>query len=124
MAHEFNASQPIYFQIMQRICRQIVRGELEAGEKLPSVRDMAVQAGVNPNTIQRVYMELERISVVETRRGQGTFVTEDANRLRQLRDELMAEYITAFVNDMHEMGFTSEEIIEGLRGHLDAEANA
>lgn len=121
MGSEFNPSQPIYFQLVQRICRQIVRGELAAGDKLPSVRDMALQAGVNPNTMQRVYSELERIAVVETHRGQGTFVTNRAERLNQLRETLMAEHIAAFLRDMREMGFAPGEIIQGLREHLDSD---
>lgn len=119
MGEEFNSSQPIYYQLVQRICRQIVRGEMNAGEKLPSVRDMAVQAGVNPNTIQRVYTEMERIGVAETRRGQGTFVTQDEVRLQELRNELMVDRITAFVRDMSEMGFTPHEIIQGVQAHLN-----
>ncbi|MCF8567917.1 GntR family transcriptional regulator [Alicyclobacillus tolerans] len=119
MGDEFNASQPIYFQLVQRICKQIVKGDLGAGEKLPSVRGMAIQAGVNPNTIQRVYTELERMDVVETKRGQGTFVTAKPERLRQLRDELMAEHVLAFLTDMHQMGFSPVEIIQALREYLD-----
>lgn len=118
MPDEFNPSQPIYFQLVQRICRQVVRGHLTAGEKLPSVRDMALESGVNPNTIQRVYAELERMGVIEAKRGQGSFVTEDTNRLNALRDELMVEHITAFLGDMSEMGFTPQEIIAGLQEHL------
>lgn len=117
MAGEFTSSQPIYLQLVQRICRQIVRGELSPGDKLPSMRDMAVQVGVNPNTIQRVYTELEAIAVAETRRGQGTFVTSDENRLRRLREELMVNHVSAFLSDMREMGFTLEEILRGLKGH-------
>ncbi|RYD06974.1 hypothetical protein N752_01395 [Desulforamulus aquiferis] len=85
MVQSFNNNQPIYLQIIQRLCRQIIRGELEAGDKLPSVRELAVQMGVNPNTAQRVYAEMERLEVAETRRGLGTFITEKEERLRRLR---------------------------------------
>ncbi|WDL98088.1 GntR family transcriptional regulator [Alicyclobacillus sp. ALC3] len=115
MVGEFTSSQPIYLQLVQRLCRQIVRGELSPGEKLPSMRDMAVKVGVNPNTIQRVYTELERITVAETRRGQGTFVTSDEGRLRELRDELMASHVTAFLSNIREMGFTLEEVLRVLQ---------
>jgi len=119
MGDEFKSSQPIYFQLVQRICRQVVRGELAAGEKLPSVRDMAVEAGVNPNTIQRVYTELERMRVAETRRGQGTFVTDKRALLSQLRNDLMTEQITDFLRDMKEMGFTPQEIVAGVQSYLN-----
>lgn len=121
MVEEFNPSQPIYFQLVQRICRQIVRGDLSPGEKLPSVREMAVQMGVNPNTVQRTYAELERMAVVETRRGLGTFVTEDQTQLKELRTNLKNEQITAFITHMQEMGFTPQEIILGLEKALTSE---
>lgn len=121
MVEEFNPSQPIYFQLVQRICRQIVRGDLSPGEKLPSVREMAVQMGVNPNTVQRTYAELERMAVVETRRGLGTFVTEDQTQLKELRTNLKNEQMTAFITHMQEMGFTPQEIILGLEKALTSE---
>lgn len=118
MVQSFHNNQPIYLQIVQRLCRQILRGELGPGEKLPSVRDLAVQMGVNPNTVQRVYSELERLEVAETRRGLGTFITEHEPRLQRLREELMAEQMENFIRDMQEMGFTANEIIDGVRQAL------
>ncbi|ERI08118.1 GntR family transcriptional regulator [Aneurinibacillus aneurinilyticus] len=121
MGDGFNASQPIYQQLVARLCRQIVRGELKPGEKLPSVREMAVQAGVNPNTVQRVYSEMERMGIVEARRGQGSFVTENTEELERLRVQLKVECIGEFVKDMKEMGFSSAEIIEGIEKYLKQE---
>lgn len=118
MAEEFNTSNPIYLQIAERVNRQVVRGELKAGDKLPSVREMAMNTGVNPNTIQRTYSELERLSVVETKRGQGTFITENEGILNSLREELKNKQITSFVGDMKEMGFSHEEIIDGIKQFL------
>ena len=77
MGADFHASKPIYMQIADKIIQQMVRHELKSGAKLPSVREMAIQTGVNPNTIQRTYAELERMAIVETKRGQGTFVVEN-----------------------------------------------
>src|SRR5690554_6797127 len=102
---EFNASKPIYLQLVDRINRQIVSKELKAGERLPSVRDMGIKYSVNPNTIQRTYSELEREGILETRRGQGTFVTEQEDRLVQQRDHLKHEQTQLFVQVMQEMGF-------------------
>ena len=96
----------------------IVSNELKAGEKLQSVRDMALTYNVNPNTIQRTYSELEREGILETRRGQGTFVTEHEDRLIQMRGNLKEEQIQTFVQVMQEMGYSSQEIISGLQDHF------
>ncbi|PWA10074.1 GntR family transcriptional regulator [Pueribacillus theae] len=120
MKDEFNASKPIYFQLAERINRQIVRNELHAGDKLLSVREMAVQSGVNPNTVQRTYSELERMGIVETRRGQGTFVTENVDVLTNLRETMKEEYISNFVNDMKELGFSEDEMMAGLTDYFYA----
>jgi GntR family transcriptional regulator len=116
---EFNTSKPIYLQLADRINRLIVSKELKAGQKLQSVRDMALSYNVNPNTIQRTYSELEREGILETRRGQGTFVTEQEDRLNQLRGNLKEEQIQTFVHVMQEMGYSSYEIISGLQDHLN-----
>lgn len=118
----FNNTQPIYLQILQRLCRQVVRGEIKAGGKLPSVREMAVQNGVNPNTVQRVYAELERLEIAEPRRGLGSFITEDEHRLRRLREQLKSEQIDRFIADMRETGFSPEEILAGVREKLRHDA--
>lgn len=120
VSKEFTSTQPIYLQLVSRICKQIVRGEVSPGEKLPSVREMAIDSGVNPNTVSRVYAELERMGVAEARRGQGTFVTESVTRLEQLRTELRHEQIQSFVTDMHEMGFTNDEVMAGLKEYLES----
>ncbi len=114
MGKAFTSTQPIYLQLVSRICKQIVRGDVSPGEKLPSVREMAIESGVNPNTVSRVYAELERMEVAEPRRGQGTFVTERITRLNRLRTELKRNQIESFVTDMREMGFTNEEVLSGL----------
>jgi len=124
MGEEFNPSKPIYLQLIERISHQIVRKELSAGEKLPSVREMAIQSGVNPNTVQRTYSELERMGIVETRRGQGTFVTEDESILSSLRENLKEQQIIQFINDMREMGYTDQEMVRGLQEYLRKEGGA
>lgn len=116
---EFNASKPIYLQLADRIKRQIVSKELKSGEKLPSVRDMGLKYSVNPNTIQRTYSELEREGILETRRGHGTFVTEQEGHLTQQRENLKNEQIQTFVQVMQEMGFSTHEIISGVQNHLN-----
>jgi GntR family transcriptional regulator len=118
MTEEYTASKPIYLQIADRIIREIVRKELSPGDKLPSVREMAVQSGVNPNTIQRTYSELERMDIVETRRGQGTFVTEKEEVLSVLNEKVQEEVIELFIKNMRELGLTKEQMIKGLERYL------
>jgi len=115
VADKFTGKAPIYYQIAQKICNQIVRGEIKPGDKLPSVRELAVQYGVNPNTVKRVYMELDQMDVSEVHRGQGTFVTENQQHLDELRERLKQDKIRSFVLDMKEMGFTPDEIAMGIQ---------
>ena len=81
---EYNSSLPIYLQAANSIKQDIVTGKLSPGARLPSVRDLAVEYTINPNTVSRVYKELEMEGVCFTRRGMGTFVTEDPERVQQL----------------------------------------
>ncbi|MFC4617155.1 GntR family transcriptional regulator [Camelliibacillus cellulosilyticus] len=115
MTDTFDPATPIYLQLAMRIQRQILRGVLKSGDKLPSVRETAVQSGVNPNTVQRTYRELEGMKIVESRRGQGTFVTEDQNVLQDMREALKQEEISRFVEGMKAMGYTDQEMISGLK---------
>ena len=121
MGEEFSGKAPIYDQIVQKICNQIIRGDIKPGDKLPSVRGLAVQYGVNPNTVKRVYMELDRLGLSEVHRGQGTFVTEDEKRLEQLREQLKHDKVRTFVTDMKDMGFAADEIANGVKVYLDEE---
>ncbi|GIN72907.1 putative HTH-type transcriptional regulator YhcF [Bacillus sp. J14TS2] len=119
MVDEFTGKAPIYYQIVQKICNQIVRGEINPGDKLPSVRELAVQYGVNPNTVKRVYMELDQMEISKVQRGQGTFVTENQKRLDELREQLKQDKIETFVSDMKEMGFDADEIAKGIQLYLN-----
>lgn len=114
MGADFHASKPIYMQIADKIIQQMVRHELKPGDKLPSVREMAIQTGVNPNTIQRTYAELERMAIVETKRGQGTFVVENEKLIQELKIQLQKDVISIFVNNMREFGFSENEMVANL----------
>ncbi|HLQ97428.1 MAG TPA: GntR family transcriptional regulator [Candidatus Dormibacteraeota bacterium] len=115
MAADFDANKPIYQQLMDRIISEIVRGDIKAGDKLTSVREYAVEVGVNVNTIQRVYRELEYLEIVATRRGQGTFVTENESLLQQLREDRKQKIIKQFVEEMKNMGYSLNDMIEGIK---------
>ncbi|MFE7061243.1 GntR family transcriptional regulator [Sutcliffiella sp. NPDC057660] len=118
MSNKYNADKPIYLQIIDRISREIVRGVIKPGDKLPSVREMAIQSGVNPNTIQRTYSELERMEVVETKRGQGTFVTENLGMVVELKKSMQASVVENFVKSMREIGVVETEIINSVEEFL------
>ncbi|MFB1099877.1 MULTISPECIES: GntR family transcriptional regulator [Bacillaceae] len=122
MTDTFQSSQPIYLQLADRLNRQIVSGELKPGDKLPSVRETAVASKVNPNTVQRTYRELEASGIVESRRGQGTFVTENEDILLSIREKLKQEQIQNFIQVMHDMGYENDEITKGLQTYLEGGA--
>nr|MDH3082766.1 GntR family transcriptional regulator [Bacillus subtilis]WGD69319.1 GntR family transcriptional regulator [Bacillus subtilis] len=115
MDNQFQSSKPIYLQIADQIFYRLVRKEPLPGDKLPSVREMAIQTKVNPNTIQRTYSEMERLGIVETRRGQGTFIAEKAEIVDELKDKLTREVLEGFVKQMKELGLTKEEMLEGIK---------
>jgi GntR family transcriptional regulator len=111
---EFNDKTPIYLQIMDLIKMDIVTGKLKAKDKLPSVREMAGNLKVNPNTLQRAYQELERLRIVYTQRGMGTFVGEEKNMVEDLKKEMAKEVIDSFILRMKSLGFTDNEIIKSV----------
>ena len=124
MKELFHSSKPIYEQIAELIKKRIIRGELAAGDKLPSVREMALEVNVNPNTVQRTYRELEMMKIVETKRGQGTFVTEDQEVLASIRNEMKREIFENFIRQMLEMGYKKEDIKKELSNYLDKEGDS
>ena len=109
---EFSSNLPIYVQIMNLIKTKIASGELNGGDKLPSVRDFSKQMKVNPNTIQRVYQELEREQLVFTQRGMGTFVTKDLETIKNLKEGRATGMIQQFFLEMKNLGFMTGEIKE------------
>lgn len=124
MTEEFHATKPIYLQVADRICYSIVRGEIRSGDKLPSVREMAVEMGVNPNTIQRTYAEIERDGIVETKRGQGTFVKNDPALIASLRMRIQTEIMETFVENMKEIGLSKPEMLAAVQGFLKERGDA
>ena len=114
MDWEFNDKMPIYLQIMDRIKMDIVTEKLKANDKLPSVREMAMSLKVNPNTLQRAYQELERLGIVYSQRGTGTFVAEKSNMIADLKQEMAKEVIDSFILRMKRLGFSEQEIIESI----------
>lgn len=116
---DFLPDKPIYQQLIERITGNIIRGTLQPGEKLPSVREYAVEVGVNANTMQRVYKELEQMEITETRRGQGSFVTENNEKIIELRDGMKEQLVESFIQNVEALGFTTSEMIVHLQKRGD-----
>ncbi|MGQ5175820.1 GntR family transcriptional regulator [Bacillus halotolerans] len=119
MRQDFQSSKPIYLQIADQIFYRLVRQELVPGDKLLSVREMAIQTKVNPNTIQRTYSEMERLGIVETRRGQGTFIADKAEIVDELKERLTREVFESFIHQMAELGLTKEEMLAGIKKYTE-----
>lgn len=107
---DFDDRTPIYTQIMDLIKQRIATGDLAAGGQLPSVRELAQQLVVNPNTVQKAYVELEREGYVAMQRGMGTFVTGSHQAVDGLRGHLAQEVVTAYVTRMRALGFAASEM--------------
>lgn len=114
MAWNLDSDRPIYTQIVEKLQMQIVSGFYKPGEKLPSVRELACAACVNPNTMQKAFTELERSELILTQRTSGRFVTEDIDMIKQVQTTLAEEQIKIFMDKMRELGFNREEIVKLL----------
>lgn len=111
MAWNLNSDRPIYTQILEKIQVRIVSGIYQPGEKIPSVRELASEAGVNPNTMQKALSELERSKIIITLRTSGRVVTEDLEMIKKTRNQLAKEQIEAFIKRMEALGFSKEDIV-------------
>jgi GntR family transcriptional regulator len=100
---------PIWLQVVNRIKESIVTGRLLPGAKLPGGRDLAVQFEINPNTAARVYQELEREGLCETRRGLGTFITPEQSRIDALRERMALDALNRFLSSLKALGMTRED---------------
>ena len=114
MKWEFQNDAPIYTQLITQIKLGIVTGFFPAGQRLPSVRELAAQAGVNPNTMQRAFAELERQCLVYSQRTAGRFVTEDKEMIENVKKELAQTHIQTFLKAMHHLGYEKQEILSLL----------
>jgi len=109
MPWNLDSDRPIYLQLMERIQHDIISGTYKPGDKLPSVRELAMEASVNPNTMQKAFAELENSGLLITMRTSGRMVTEDEERISMVRETIAQEKIDAFLQDMRELGFGPEQ---------------
>ena len=114
MEWQFDNNMPIYTQLVDKIKLAIVSGEYTRGQRLAAVRDLASEAGVNPNTMQRAFQELEQLGLVYTQRSNGRFVTEDEDVIETTKKALAEASIRSFMDSMQRIGYTREDIIRLL----------
>ena len=108
----FSNDIPIYSQIVEHIKKQIISGKLKPGDRLSTVRDLANEAGVNPNTIQRALSELERMELVYSQRTSGRFITDNEDLIQRAKSEYAGRKIREFLQSMREIGLSEKEIIK------------
>ena len=121
MNWQFRSDQPIYSQLVQQLTRAILSGELSAGSRVSAVRELAAQAGVNPNTMQRAMAELEQSGLIYSQRTAGRFVTEDEAVIDECRRRLARQEAAAFRASMAALGYDHEQILQLLQEEKEAE---
>lgn len=114
MPWTLDSDRPIYAQLVERLKTEIVSGVYPPGGRLPSVRELAAVASVNPNTMQKAFAELERTGLIITMRTSGRIVTEDTTMINKTRQELAMEQVSQFLMQMHKLGYDKAEIIHLL----------
>lgn len=117
MEYQFSNDKPIYLQLMDVFKVAIVSGELPKGERLESVRDLAIVAKVNPNTMQKALSELERIGLVRTERTSGRFITDDEELILSMKNEIAEQEISVFLEKMKSIGISKESVIKLISDH-------
>jgi len=116
MKFEFDNNIPIYIQLVEQLKKYIISGEIKIGERLPSVRDLAIKSKVNPNTMQKALVELENLKLIYTERTNGKFVTNDQSLIDMYKKEYAYELTNRYFVNMKQLGFDDDEILKYLKG--------
>ena len=124
MSWEFQDHLPIYAQLMDTLKRRIITGRYLPGEKLPSVRELAAEAGINPNTVQRAFSELEREGLIYTQRATGKYVTENADEIKSARQALAKTQVAEFLSNMQSLGYSVGDVIVLLQSFNESEEDS
>lgn len=114
MSYEFLHDVPIYLQIMDIFRAEILAGRLAPGDQLPSVRDVAMSYGVNPNTVQKAFLEMDRLALTRSERTSGRFVIASADAIDQLRQAESGDVLQAFIERMKSLGLSREETLKRI----------
>ncbi|MDO5100501.1 MAG: GntR family transcriptional regulator [Eubacteriales bacterium] len=112
MAWNLDSDRPIYAQIIERIRMDIISGKYQPGERLPAVRELAMVAAVNPNTMQKALADLEDLGLVFTRRTSGRFVTTDIEVIKKNRELIVRNSLETLIESLRRLGYTKEELID------------
>ena len=119
MEFNFEIDRPIYIQLVEQLKSYIILGILEPGSRIPSVREFAIQAKVNPNTMQKALMELEDDGLIYTERTNGKFVTENKDLIEKVKKELAQQVTSKYIESMKKLGISKQEVkkyLEELKG--------
>ena len=115
MNFEFDNNIPIYIQLVEQLKKHIISGKMKCGDRLPSVRELAFETKVNPNTMQRALVELEEMKLVYTERTNGKFVTNDQELINKFKDQYAKDISKKYFASMKELGLEEKEIINYLK---------
>lgn len=118
MDWEFTDDTPVYLQIMNQVKVRIATGILQPGEKIAPVRELAMEAGVNPNTMQKALAELEREGVLYSKRTSGRFVAENEKQTQGLQQQMAASQMENYLAAMQQLGYDSEQAVEELKEYV------
>lgn len=116
--NDFDERIPIYLQIINQFCRSLVKGELHPGDRIPSIRDLALMLKVNTNTIQRAYQEMERKQLIFSQRGTGYFVMKDEKMIQTVKDEMVQNAAAQFLEEMRALGYKDSQILKELEQQM------
>lgn len=112
---KFDNNTPIYIQLVEQLKINIISGKIKSGERLPSVRDLALQNKVNPNTMQKALVELEELNLIYTERTNGKFVTEDTKLIEKYKKQYADELTNKYLSNMQEIGFEESDTLNYLK---------
>lgn len=115
MAWKFTGDRAVYLQIAERIKKSVLSGVYPPGGQIPSVRQLALEAAVNPNTVQHAFTELENQGIIFSRGTQGRFVTEDTETIEACRMEMAQQYVRVFLKDIEQLGISEDQAITMIK---------
>ena len=118
MSWTFDGGRPLYTQLVEQLKAKIVSGEYPPGQRIPPVRELAAEAGVNPNTLQRAFSELEREGLVYTQRTSGRYITADQELISQCRSRTAAGFVSDFLQSMERIGIPKEQLPDELKKYV------
>ena len=122
MAWDFKDDRPIYTQLLEQIQKKIITEQYVSGDRLPSVRDLAAEAAVNPNTMQRALTELERIGLIYSNRTAGRMITDDRQKIMKIKEDIAAATINEFLESMKSLGYEYDEILAITAKYLEGKS--